>query len=144
LSAVVLGGALLAGCGHAEVHEVVLRSVEEPTGHPTELYFGKRLPGRPFYEVALLQVVGNGDEADVESLSKAISERASALGCDAVVRLRVDQGVTRAHAYGVCVRYTEALPVAPWRPVTPPSKTAPPAAAPSSEEPAPTSEDAGF
>jgi hypothetical protein len=109
-----------AGCGHVEMHELVLRAPEGPAGR-AEVYFAGQDPRRPYYEVALLQGIGFGDDADVEHVARALAVRAGALGCDAVVRVRVDQGFTRAHGFGVCVRWS---PIAP-RPVERPPLTTP-------------------
>jgi len=58
-------------------------------------------PPRPFYEVALLQVIGHGSDANLEDMVKALTVRASSLGCDAIVRIGVDQGYSIAHGFGV-------------------------------------------
>ncbi|MEO8798939.1 MAG: hypothetical protein ABI551_13710 [Polyangiaceae bacterium] len=110
----------LAGCGSTELHEVLLR---RPTGAPrgdVELYVIGRPPQRPYYEVALLQAIGNGTHADVPDVTNALERRAQVLGCDAVVGIHVELGSTRAHATGVCVM---------WRTAVVP-QAAPPAAAP--------------
>jgi hypothetical protein len=98
----------VAACGHTEIHEVVLRAPTPPTAE-TELYVEGRMPEQPFYEVAILQAIGFGTDADPEDVSAAIVGRSAQLGCDAVVRFRVDVGYSRANGYGVCVRW--ALPV---------------------------------
>jgi hypothetical protein len=104
-----LAGLLLAlavaGCGYTETHEVVLRAPTGPSPHPVELYVGGRMPERPVYEVALLQVTGHGGDANLEAVTHGLAARASLLGCDAVVRIHVDEGYTMAHGFGVCVRY---------------------------------------
>jgi hypothetical protein len=98
------------GCGHLEVHELLLRPPEPPAPRPAALYFVGRTPDRPYYDVALLQVVGYGDDANMEDVARALAVRAARLGCDAVVRVRIDQGWTRAHAFGVCARWSPAVP----------------------------------
>jgi hypothetical protein len=119
--------ALLAGCGYTETHEVVLRQPSAPSGHAVEVYMNGQVPSRPFYEVALLQVLGHGADANLEDVVKALTKRAQAFGCDAVVRIQVDQGYSLTHAFGVCVR---------WAPIVPAAAPAPaPAPAP---QPAPT------
>ncbi len=117
----------VAACGFTEVHEAVLRPATGPTAHPVELYMGDEAPGRPYVEAAILQAVGHGGDANLEDLSKALSERAAQLGCDAVVQIRVDQGYTMAHASGVCVRYVSPTSVRPSPPPTPPAAAPPPA-----------------
>jgi hypothetical protein len=62
-------------------------------------------PARPFYEIALVQAIGFGDEAHPETVARALTEKAGRLGCDAVLRTFIDQGYSRAHATGVCVKW---------------------------------------
>ena len=109
---VLFGALAIAGCGYTETHEVALRQPGPPTGHPVEVYMYGQVPPRPFYEVALLQVVGHGADANLEDVVKALTTRASAFGCDAVVRIQIDQGYSLAHGFGVCVRWTP-MPPAP-------------------------------
>src|SRR5262249_18909259 len=111
------------------------------TGRQAELYVGTELPKRPFYEIALVQAVGYGSNANLTDVTRALGDRAGHLGCDAVVRVTVDQGYNLAHGYGVCVRYLElaAAPAVPPQPA--PADTSPllpPAPPPASAPPAPT------
>ncbi|MDP9035092.1 MAG: hypothetical protein M3O50_09815 [Myxococcota bacterium] len=109
---VVVPAIATLGCGHVEVHEMLLRapdafpSQSANTGGPVPMYSEPVRPSRASYDVALLQVFGYGADADAGHLAAALSSRASALACDAVVRVRIDQGWTRAHAFGVCVRWS--------------------------------------
>src|SRR5262249_61690387 len=97
-----------------------------PTGKPVELYMADQpVPSRPFYEIALVQAVGFGSESHPEDVAKALTEKASQLGCDAVLRTFIDQGYSRAHAAGVCVNWLGPGPAAPT-PVLPPSPGAHP------------------
>ena len=104
-----LPGALLfasAACGHIDMHELALRPSSGPSPHEVQVYFETRAPDQAFYDVALLQATGFGGEANIDALVKAMLVRAAELGCDAVVRCRVDLGDARANAYGVCVRFS--------------------------------------
>lgn len=104
-----LVGALLfvAGCGHTSVHEVVLRPGGPPLDRRPEAYFGEQRPVRRSSDVALLQAIGTGSDANIEDVSEALLKRGRQLGCDAVVSIRVDLGGAMAHGFGVCVRYVE-------------------------------------
>lgn len=134
--AVVLG-ALAVGCGHTEVHQAMLRSAEPPTGHPVELYMADQpIPARPYYEIAIVQAIGFGDNAHPETVAKALTDKAAKLGCDAVLRTYVDLGYTRAHATGVCVKWTGPGPAAP-APVLPPDHGPRPPRPQSAPAPAP-------
>ncbi|MBN9159717.1 MAG: hypothetical protein J0I07_02040 [Myxococcales bacterium] len=121
-------GSLLvaAGCGHTETHQAMLRAPEQPTGRTVELYIAEQpLPARPFYEIALVQAVGFGNEAHPEDVARALTEKAGRLGCDAVLRTFIDQGYSRAHATVFCVKWLGPGPAAP-SPVLPPDRGANP------------------
>ena len=129
--------AFASGCGYTESHEVVLRAPSASTGRVVEVYMIGQPPPRPFLEVALLQVIGHGSDANLEDIVKALTARASSLGCDAIVRIGVDQGYSIAHGFGVCVKWAGEAPApapAP-APVTPGADTAP--ATPATPTPAP-------
>lgn len=106
----ILGVAALAlastACGYTELHEALLRPASAPTNR-VEIYLGDTLPPRPFYEVALVQVLGYGSDADVEDLNGALQARGRGLGCDGLVRVRFDLGRSIGQGYGVCVRWAE-------------------------------------
>ena len=106
LAVALLAASALAGCGHTETYAALLRAPQERTGRAVELYVeGQAPPPRPFYEIAIVQAVGFGAEATPEDVTRALTVKAAALGCDAVVRVSIDMGYTRAHAAGVCVRF---------------------------------------
>ncbi|WP_146651311.1 hypothetical protein [Labilithrix luteola] len=93
------------GCGHTETHAAMLREPQARTSG-VELYLSDQpQPERPYSEIAFVQAVGFGTEATPEDVAKALTTRASMLGCDAVVRAFLDVGYSRAHAAGVCVKY---------------------------------------
>jgi hypothetical protein len=117
---------LVAGCGHMETHQALLRPAETPNRKLVELYLAEQpIPARPFYEIAIIQAIGFGTEAHPEDVAKALTDKAGRLGCDAVLRAFIDQGYTRAHAAGVCVKWLGPGPAAPT-PVLPPSPEAHP------------------
>ena len=106
-AALLASAPLLAGCGHTETHAALLRAPQPATTGSVELYVvDQAAPTRPFYEIALVQAIGFGADANPEDVTKGLATKAAALGCDAVVRVYIDMGYTRAHAAGVCVKYT--------------------------------------
>jgi hypothetical protein len=121
----------LAGCGHIETHDVLLRADSAPTARDPELYMEDRAPQRAFYDVAIVQVIGFGSDANTDDVIAGIVARGRGLGCDAVVRVRVDIGLSRANGFGVCVR---------WSPGRAPSAPPPPPSAPTSAPPASSSD----
>ncbi len=134
-SLIALAGVALAGCGHTESHAAMLRA-PEPTspGRTVELYLADQsMPLRPYYDIAIVQAIGFGSDATPEDVTKALTDKASSLGCDAVIRATIDLGYSRAHAAGVCVKYLGPGPAAPT-PNLPPAHGAnptPPAVRPS-------------
>jgi hypothetical protein len=125
--ALVFSLAILAGCGHTEMHDLVLRPPAPPSATLPELYFDNASPPtRPFYEVALLQAMGYGAEANIDDLAQSLAERGRILGCDAIVRIHIYQGVSKSHGYGVCVRYSPTAAPAVPSPAGVPASPAPP------------------
>jgi hypothetical protein len=121
----------IGGCGHMETHHVLLRAPEAPSSNPVELYMADQPPpARPFYEIGLVQAIGFGSDAHPEEVARALSEKAAHLGCDAILKTFIDQGYSRAHAAGVCVKWLGPGPSGP-PPILPPrpSDNPPPPAA---------------
>lgn len=113
MKALVVAGILagVAGCGHVETHAALLRAPSSPSGARVELYLADQpAPTRSFYEIALVQAIGFGTEAHPDMIAAALTKKAGALGCDAVVHAFIDQGYTRAHAAGVCVKWLGPAP----------------------------------
>jgi hypothetical protein len=132
---VATAAAALGGCGHTETHAAMLRAPQPPSGKSVELYITDQAPpARPFYDIAIVQAIGFGTEANPEDVTRALAEKAATLGCDAVVRVSIDIGYSRAHAAGVCAKFlaegppgpTPVLPPAPAKnPTPPPMRPAP-------------------
>jgi hypothetical protein len=100
---VAFGSALFAlACGHVERHEVVFRTA--PPTPSADVYLEGQPIEAPVEEMAILQVMAYGDAAGTESAVADLRARAAALGCDAVVRVKVVNGATGTHAWGVCAR----------------------------------------
>ncbi|MCS6899146.1 MAG: hypothetical protein RMJ98_01795 [Myxococcales bacterium] len=105
-----LAAAMMAGCGHTETHRVWFQEPPEPPlGRSTgaELYLGV-MPSRPFVEHGLVQAIGYGEDAREKAVLEALRKEGTRQGCDAVVKVRFAQGLTAAHAVGVCVRWSPA------------------------------------
>jgi hypothetical protein len=126
---------LAVACGgYTESHEVVLRELPPPTGRQPELYFNERQPSQGYYDVALIQIIGYGGDSQLDDLTHALVGRGAQLGCDAIMRIHVDIGYSKGHAYGVCVRFT-GTPA----PAAPPLPAPPPVPSPAAPAPAPPS-----
>lgn len=96
-------GLLAAACGHSEGHRVVLRQPTGPRGGRVEVYMRGQRPGRPFREMAILQVEAFGEDATVEDVVARLAADASELGCQGLVGVHVDIGASSAEGFGVCV-----------------------------------------
>ncbi|MEO7113116.1 MAG: hypothetical protein ABI183_21940 [Polyangiaceae bacterium] len=124
---------VLAGCGSTEVHQIFLRQPSMIENREVEVYVAGAPPKRAYYDVAIVQTIGHGSDADVEHVTRALANRAGRLGCDAVVRVHVELGYGRAHGTGVCVVWAKTSPAA----AAPRNPVPPPAAAPTTPEPTP-------
>jgi hypothetical protein len=133
--AVGLAAFALSGCGHTETHVALLRAPQPRESGKVELYIADQAaPARPFYDIAFVQAIGFGTKANPEDVTRALTDRGATLGCDAVVRVFIDTGYSRAHAAGVCVKWLApgppgpepVLPKAPDKnPTPPPMRPAP-------------------
>jgi hypothetical protein len=99
---------VLSGCGHIDTHAALVRSgsgggLPLPHARPVALYMGPAEPSHRFEEIAVVQAIGVGAKSTMEDVAQALSARAAALGCDAVLRIRIDVGYTRTHGAGICV-----------------------------------------
>lgn len=98
------------GCGHTDTYAFMLRPAERPTSQVALYLSDREALTRPYYEVAIVEAVGFGGDANAEDVARALSDKAGTLGCDAVVRATIDVGYSRAHAAGVCVKFSDASP----------------------------------
>jgi hypothetical protein len=111
LSFPAFGAALAAACVGIKTYHVV-------TGEPGPVYAGSvavYMEGAPlperYEEVALLQAEGAG--GNLATLLPKLQARAAALGCDAIVLVKIDQGAGTASATGVAVRVKAPAPTSP-------------------------------
>lgn len=87
-----------------------LRSDYVLTGTPRAPYKGQVkivLDGTPipetFTEIAIVSATGGGTDATLPAVLGQLQVRAAALGCNAVIRIRYDQGASNSSATGVAV-----------------------------------------
>lgn len=93
----------LVACGHVDRHEVVFRTAP-PTGRSADVYMEGQPVETPVDDLALLQVMSYGNASGTEATVAELRARATALGCDAVVRVRIVNGSSGTHGFGVCAR----------------------------------------
>lgn len=122
---------LSAGCGTIlTAHAIIGRGGPAHT-RPVEIVLVGQRASRNYEEVAVVQAIGRGDQGDAAHVLDGLRREAAALGCDAVLAVRVDVGTRQASAVGVAVRWVPGDP--PDRlPPSPPWATVAPAGAPSS------------
>ena len=103
---------LAAGCGSTEVHRVMLGTPGAPSPAEVKVVMeGSPLPAH-YAEVAILQAIGSGTHANLEHVVEALRLEAAALGCNAIVKVRVDQGTSQASGTGVAIQIHDE-PAAP-------------------------------
>jgi hypothetical protein len=100
----------LTACGHTDVNTVVFRPNMPPKAQGVPLYLAAQASPSVAQDIALVQAVGYGNEASPEDVTQALSARGASLGCDAIVRVQIHVGNTRAHASGVCVKTHAGAP----------------------------------
>jgi hypothetical protein len=114
--------ALPMGCGSTlTAHAIIGRGAPAHT-RPVEIFLvGQRTP-RNYEEVAVVQAIARGDHGDAAHALDGLRREAAALGCDAVLAVRVDVGTRQVAAVGVAVRWLSGAPPpstslpAPWDP----------------------------
>ena len=129
-----LSVALFAGCGWTTTHVVMTGTAGAPYQGEVRIVLESAPVPTGLEEVAIVQAVGRGMEADLEHILAGLKDQARTLGCDTVVRVHIDQGNGTASASGVAARVRPATaPPAPASTPAPPSPVTPaavPAAAP--------------
>jgi hypothetical protein len=107
--ACTLAAALLGGCSHTDAWSFPLRVVDRRPSRvaPALVLRGAPAPGRPFVEIALVQA--RSDDG-LEGAMRALAARAAALGADAVLDVRVDEGATDLSVIGTAVAWTAGAP----------------------------------
>lgn len=115
------------GCGTTSTHRVVIGPVAPAQrGGVLVLSEGAALPDT-YAEVAIVQAIGRGTHADAEHVLEGLRAEAATLGCDAVVRVHIDQGTNQTSATGVAIRRgvgpVRPQAVSPVPPTSPSSDT---------------------
>jgi hypothetical protein len=94
----------VASCGSTTTHHVLTGKPSHARGGDVRVVMESAEVPAGIDEVAIVQAVGQGTEADLEHVIEGLKEEARALGCDVVVRVRIDQGSSTAAASGVAGR----------------------------------------
>jgi hypothetical protein len=95
---------LLIACGVTETHSVVTGTAGAPRGGDVQILMGDEAPPGDMKEVALVQAIGRGTDADLEHVIAGLKTKALELGCTVVAKVKVDQGSATASGTGVCLR----------------------------------------
>ncbi len=122
---------LASACSEVRTHHVVTGRPSAPRSGPiVTVMQGSPVPFA-YQEVAIVQAVGTGDDADLEHVVGGLQKEAGALGADAVINIEIDQGSGQASGTGIAVRRVAGPPPAAARPMPAPPAPAAPAATPS-------------
>ncbi|MBI5501216.1 MAG: hypothetical protein HY907_13300 [Deltaproteobacteria bacterium] len=107
----------LCGClfGRVETSRVLTGPAGPPYAGPVAIVMENAPPPASFVEVGILQAIGYGTYANLARIVESLQGQAAGLGCDAVIRVHVDQGSSQASGTGICVR-TAATWTAPAPP----------------------------
>jgi hypothetical protein len=92
---------VLVACGSIKNHYVMTGTPRAPSAGNVRIELEGAAVPPGFVEVAIVQTVGTHGKANLESLIAGLKSQAQQLGCNAVVRVHVDQGSSRATAVGV-------------------------------------------
>jgi hypothetical protein len=104
--ALLLAAPLLGACGNVQMYRYPLGAVSTAYGgRPTVSFEGSELLNAPMQELAMVEAVGSGTNADTESVVNALIFMGQTFGASAIVKVRVDCGFGQCHGYGVAVRY---------------------------------------
>ena len=101
---VVASTLALAGCSRVITSRVLTGPPGPPYGGPGAVIMETAPPPANFVEVAILQAIGYGWNANLARVVESLQTQAAGLGCDAVIRVHIDQGSSQASGTGVCVR----------------------------------------
>lgn len=93
----------LASCGTLESQHVLTGVPGAAHQGPVRIVMEGTTPPAELKEIALLQVRGTGNKADLKHAVEGLTTEARKLGCNYVVNVRVDQSGTMS-ATGICAR----------------------------------------
>ena len=100
----------LSACGTLTTHHVLTGQPGAPVTGDVHVVLEGSKESEDVDEVAIVQAVGTGPHAELEELVSGLKTEAQKLGCDAVVRVHVDQGQGLASASGVAGRVRHGAP----------------------------------
>ena len=93
----------LAACqAPAKISHVMTGHAARAHQGPVAVHMEAEAVPPTFREIALVQAITYGREADLPHVIGGLRERAALLGCTTIVRVRIDQGQTSASGSGVC------------------------------------------
>ena len=94
---------LLASCQPPmQVTHVVTGQWAVPHTGDVRVQLENEPPPANFHEIAIVHAMTYEREATRDAVLAALRERAASLGCNALIRVRVDHGAHRAAGSGVC------------------------------------------
>jgi hypothetical protein len=95
----------LAGCGDLYRYNYpIAERFSPPKGRP-RVFFGPELPRYRLRELAFVEAVGTGVDANADSVIAAMQDEAERYGADAIVGTRVDCGATQCHGLAIAIEW---------------------------------------
>ena len=104
LRVLLLGCALLTGCGFLRTEHVMTGATHDLYGGAVDVMMENEPPPAEFEEIALVRAFGGGNRANLASVIDGLRTEARLVGANAVIRVRIDQGSSGMAALGVAVR----------------------------------------
>lgn len=92
-----------AACGSLTLHRVMTGNAQQPIDpYAVRVLLADAAVPPSFQEVAIVEAIGRGTDADLEHVVAGLRQEAAALGCTYVVHVRIDQGSGTATGTGTC------------------------------------------
>jgi hypothetical protein len=110
--------AALCGCGTTMTAHAITGVAAPAHRRFVPTYLVGQAPPSNYAEVAVVQAIGRGDHANDGHVLQGLRDEAAALGCDAVLAVRLDMGTVQLAGVGVAVRWVAGdaptVTRAPW------------------------------
>lgn len=101
---------LLAACGSTTTFRMVIGPAGPAHRRDVQVFLTSMPLPSDYVEVAVVEAIGRGDQADVAHVMEGLRVEAATLGCDAVIHAQVDQGSTLVVGTAVAVRWRTGVP----------------------------------
>lgn len=97
----------VAACGSVDTSYVLTGQAQSPQGGEIHVVMEGQPAAPGYVELGLVQARATGRLADMPNVVTGLVSQARALGADAIINVRIDQGATMASGTAVAVRYAQ-------------------------------------